>query len=77
MTNRYTHLAQEHKAQAVAKLSKLMQGEQSATENQTATVAARVKRGDQRGFESEVGTKPEHLFSEKGTWTRNPERFQA
>jgi hypothetical protein len=43
MTNRYTHLAQEHKAQAVAKLSKLMQGEQGATENQKVTVAAELK----------------------------------
>jgi len=43
MTNRYTHLAQEHKAQAVAKLSKLMQSEQGATENQPATVSAELK----------------------------------
>ena len=43
MTNRYTHLAQEHKAQAVAKLSKLMQGEQTATDEQTPTVSTELK----------------------------------
>jgi hypothetical protein len=43
MTNRYTHLAQEQKAQAVAKLNKLMQAEQTAAEDQTATVSAELK----------------------------------
>jgi len=36
MTNRYTHLAQEHKAQAVAKLSERIQG--ARTESQTEIV---------------------------------------
>jgi len=43
MTNRYTHLAQEHKAQAVVRLTKLMQGDQTATETQTATVSTELE----------------------------------
>ena len=44
MTNRYTHLAQEHKAQAVAKLSERMQGERNATESQSGSVSDELKQ---------------------------------
>jgi Phage integrase family len=43
MTNRYTHLAQEHKAQAVAKLSERMQADKTATEAQAGTVSPELK----------------------------------
>src|SRR5262245_16944421 len=43
MTNRYTHLAQEHKAQAVAKLSERMQGERTAMDAQSEIVSAELK----------------------------------
>jgi Phage integrase family len=43
MTNRYTHLAQEHKAQAMAKLSERIQGERTATESQSGVVSAELK----------------------------------
>ena len=38
MTNRYTHLAQEHKAQAVAKLEDRYKAGDNATQSQSATV---------------------------------------
>jgi hypothetical protein len=44
MTNRYTHLAQEHKAQAVAKLSERMRGERTVTEAQTGVVSEELKQ---------------------------------
>ncbi len=44
MTNRYTHLAQEHKAQAVAKLSERMQGVRNATESQSGSVSEELKQ---------------------------------
>jgi Phage integrase family len=44
MTNRYTHLAPEHKAQAVAKLSERMQGERTVTEAQTGVVSEELKQ---------------------------------
>jgi integrase len=43
MTNRYTHLAQEHKAQAVAKLSERIQGERTETEAQAGVVSEELK----------------------------------
>ena len=43
MTNRYTHLAQEHKAQAVAKLRERMQAAQTATDAQAEIVSADLK----------------------------------
>ena len=71
MTNRYTHLAQEHNAQAVAKTRGSLQrrGDWDAERGRVSRIAS----GKQRGFDSEVGTKPEHFFSEKGSWTRNLE----
>jgi hypothetical protein len=44
MTNRYTHLAQEHKAQAVAKLSERIQGERTATDTQAGGVSEELKQ---------------------------------
>jgi len=44
MTNRYTHLAQEHKAQAVAKLSERLQAEKTARESQTEAVSEELKQ---------------------------------
>ena len=44
MTNRYTHLAQEHKAQAVAKLGERIQGERNATESQSGSVSEELKQ---------------------------------
>ena len=44
MTNRYTHLAQEHKAQAVAKLSERMQADKTAAEAQAGTVSDELKQ---------------------------------
>jgi len=44
MTNRYSHLAQEHKAQAVAKLSERIQGERTVTEAQTGIVSEELKQ---------------------------------
>jgi len=44
MTNRYTHLAPEHKAQAVAKLSERMRGERTVTEAQTGVVSEELKQ---------------------------------
>jgi hypothetical protein len=32
-----------------------------------------IETGNQRGVNAEVGTKPEHFFSEKRSWTRNLE----
>ncbi len=43
MTNRYTHLAQEHKAQAVAKLSERMHAEKTATDAQAEIVSEELK----------------------------------
>ena len=43
MTNRYTHLAQDHKAQAVAKLSERMQAEKTATDAQGEIVSPELK----------------------------------
>ncbi len=44
MTNRYTHLAQEHKAQAVAKLEdRYRAAPESETQTQSATVSAELK----------------------------------
>jgi integrase len=43
MTNRYTHLAQEHKAQAVAKLSERMRGERTAADAQSEIVSPELK----------------------------------
>jgi site-specific recombinase XerD len=43
MTNRYTHLAQEHKAQAVAKLSERMQAEATPAEAQAGVVSEEMK----------------------------------
>ena len=39
MTNRYTHLAQEHKAQAVAKLEDRYKAGENETQSQSATVS--------------------------------------
>jgi len=44
MTNRYSHLAQEHKAQAVSKLSQRMQADKTATEAQAGTVSEELKQ---------------------------------
>ena len=35
-----------------------------------------IETGNQRGVNAEVGTKPEHFFCEKGTWTRNLSKTQ-
>ena len=43
MTNRYTHLAQEHKAQAVAKLEDRYKAAASETQTQSATVSPEMK----------------------------------
>ena len=43
MTNRYTHLAQEHKAQAVAKSSERMSAEKPAADAQPEIVSAELK----------------------------------
>jgi hypothetical protein len=37
---------------------------------------SRVERGDQHGFAVELGTKPEHFFSEKRARTGNRQRLQ-
>jgi hypothetical protein len=44
MTNRYTHLAQEHKAQAVAKLSDRIQGDRTKTDAQAGVVSEELKQ---------------------------------
>jgi hypothetical protein len=36
-----------------------------------------IQTGNQRGVNAEVGTKPEHFFSEKGKRTRNFKQYQA
>jgi len=85
MTNRYTHLAQEHKAQAVAKLSERMQADKTAAEGQAGTVSrgieggpsTQLRTGNQRCFAAELGTKPEHFFSEERPRAGNRQRFQA
>ena len=43
MTNRYTHLAQEHKAQAVAKLEDRYKAGENETQSQSATVSPELK----------------------------------
>jgi hypothetical protein len=43
MTNRYTHLAQEHKAQAVAKLEDRYKAGENETQSQSATVSPQLK----------------------------------
>src|SRR5262245_34813727 len=45
MTNRYTHLAQEHKAQAVAKLTERFEPQVNAVQAQEAFVSDEVKEG--------------------------------
>jgi len=44
MTNRYTHLAQEHKAQAVAKLSERMRADATATDARAGIVSEELKQ---------------------------------
>ena len=77
MTNRYTHLAQEHKAQAVAKLEDRYKAGENETQSAKRNRVNGIERSDQRGFDAEVGTKPEHFFSEKRAWTGNRQRFQS
>ena len=43
MTNRYTHLAQEHKAQAVAKLEDRYKAGENETQSQSAIVSTELK----------------------------------
>ena len=77
MTNRYTHLAQEHKAQAVAKLEDRYKAGENETQSQSATVSPELKEAINAVFPLEVGTKPEHFFSEKRAWAGNRQQFQS
>jgi hypothetical protein len=67
MTNRYTHLAQGHKAQAVAKLGELFEPQAEHAQASTATVSEQLKQAINSGCVAELGTKPEYFLGEEGT----------
>jgi len=73
MTNRYTHLAPRAQGTSGGETEQTNAGRTNRNRDSNGDGFNRVGRGDQRSFDSEVGTKPEHFFSEKRSWTRNLE----
>ena len=71
MTVRYSHLVPEHKAQAVAKLEERYKTAREESQAQSAVVSPELKEAIGRGFDSEVGTKPERFFGAKRSRTGN------
>jgi integrase len=65
MTNRYTHLAQEHKAQAVAKLSERIEGKRNATESQAAVIPEEMKQAINAVSPLNLEQNRKQFFSEK------------
>ena len=65
MTVRYSHLAPEHTAQAVAKLTDRFKPIESVQVRRNRNCVRSNGTGKRIGFDAEVGTKPEHFFGEK------------
>ncbi len=66
MTVRYSHLAPEHTAQAVAKLTDRFKPSEAVQLAKTGTASDQVEHANGISFLAEVGTKPEHFSGEKG-----------
>ena len=77
MTNRYTHLAQEHKAQAVAKLEDRYKAGENETQSQSATVSPELKEAINAVFPPKLEQNRNIFFSEKRAWAGNHQRFQS